>query len=163
MFFFKPLRLSNFRTHLEMLEEEGRAGEAGAAVHTHGAADGLWCGSVSSSCAFDELAAGGRYVPPDRLAAVYGVVPQSDGDAGAGCASARCEPPRPQWRCDREGIAAELRLRSGLSRAELHRIRRDFALANHPDRVPSSWRKEANQRMTIANALIDHALKEQTA
>jgi hypothetical protein len=59
-----------------------------------------------------------------------------------------------------EAIAEELGLRPGLSPRELNASRRAFALANHPDRVPTASRDEANRRMTIANILIDRALRE---
>ncbi len=159
MFCFKPLRLSNFRTHLELLEECG----AGEGATMRRAADGPWRSADSVQYAFDHMTAAGSYVPLDRLATLYGDTPLSAGTAEeplSGRAKRHAEPPRPRWRCDRDAVAAELRLRPGLSRAELHRIRRDFARSNHPDRVPPSWRDEANQRMTIANALIDRALKE---
>jgi hypothetical protein len=55
-------------------------------------------------------------------------------------------------------VASELNIEEEMSSAELHRIRRAFALANHPDRVPSEHREEATERMTIANALLDQAL-----
>ncbi len=37
--------------------------------------------------------------------------------------------------------------------------RREFARLNHPDRVDSAYRAQANIRMTLANQLIDAALK----
>lgn len=163
MFYFKTLRLSNFRTHLEMLEDDDAAGGAYPAAPGREAAGSPWRGSDTVQYAFDRIAAEGSYVPLDRLSALYGEVPSCDGLAGAGRTKPHAEPVRPRWRCDREAVAAELRLRPGLTRAELHRIRRDFARSNHPDRVPPSWREEANQRMTIANALIDRALKQQAA
>ncbi len=167
MFCIKPLRLSNFRTHLELLEECGVGDDCACpAASMPGAADGPWRSSDPVQYAFDRMATTGSYVPLDRLATLYGDTPPSAGGAEEpmpGRAKCRRELPRPRWSCDRDAVAAELRLRPGLTRAELHRIRRDFARSNHPDRVPPSWREEANQRMTIANALIDHALKETAA
>jgi hypothetical protein len=60
---------------------------------------------------------------------------------------------------DLDMVAAELGLTSDLTLADLNRIRRDFALANHPDRVPAALSEHANRRMTAANTLIDQALK----
>jgi hypothetical protein len=57
-------------------------------------------------------------------------------------------------------VAEELGLRPGLTPAELGRIRRSFALANHPDRAAPAHRDEATRRMAIANILIDRALRE---
>lgn len=54
-------------------------------------------------------------------------------------------------------IAQELRL-TGREKAEaLDRIRRDFAFANHPDRVSADLRDRAMIRMQIANQMIDDA------
>jgi hypothetical protein len=61
---------------------------------------------------------------------------------------------------DRASIAAELKLGPRLSRAALYRLRREFALANHPDLFDPSLRETATQRMTIANMLIDEELQK---
>ncbi|MGG7518811.1 hypothetical protein ACQ3G6_13080 [Allorhizobium undicola] len=37
--------------------------------------------------------------------------------------------------------------------------RRSFARLNHPDRVNAAFREQANQRMTLANQMIDQALQ----
>ena len=66
----------------------------------------------------------------------------------------------PPAACDRETIAKELRLDPQLTARELERIRREFALANHPDRVAPLDRDLATRRMTLANMLIDQALQE---
>jgi hypothetical protein len=63
---------------------------------------------------------------------------------------------------DPVSLAAELGLRAGMPRAELRRLRRDFALKNHPDRVGPLRSETASRRMTIANALIDAALRQAT-
>ncbi|MCV0397086.1 MAG: hypothetical protein K5872_21905 [Rhizobiaceae bacterium] len=55
-------------------------------------------------------------------------------------------------------IARELGLdqpRSGPR--DYDRLRREFAFANHPDRVGESMREHAKIRMQIANRLIDEA------
>jgi len=59
---------------------------------------------------------------------------------------------------DPQAIAAALGLSPELTREDLHRIRRDFALLNHPDRVSAFSREVATRRMAIANTLIDRAL-----
>ncbi len=53
-------------------------------------------------------------------------------------------------------ITAELGL-DGADRARLAEIRRKFAFANHPDRVPAHVRDHALERMQVANMLIDQA------
>jgi hypothetical protein len=62
--------------------------------------------------------------------------------------------------CDPDAIAKELGLHSDLNSDELKRIRRNFALRNHPDRLDPANRARATQRMTIANMLIDQLLKQ---
>ena len=61
---------------------------------------------------------------------------------------------------DQEAVAAELRLNPLLTVDDLKRLRRLYAAANHPDRVPPAQREQATRRMTIANMLIDQALAE---
>ncbi len=56
-------------------------------------------------------------------------------------------------------IAEELGLEPRLTSLELTRMRRAFALANHPDRLAPEHRDQATRRMAIANILIDRALK----
>lgn len=55
-------------------------------------------------------------------------------------------------------VADLLRLAPDLSQEDLHRLRREFALAHHPDRVPPSLREQSTRRMAEANILIDEAL-----
>jgi hypothetical protein len=66
----------------------------------------------------------------------------------------------PHLTCDREAVAAELGLTPALGAKDLERIRREFALANHPDRAAPAARDLATARMTIANTLIDQALRD---
>lgn len=70
------------------------------------------------------------------------------------------EAPAPNARSEGEAVHDELRLTSDLTADDLNRIRREFALQNHPDRVTPARRELATRRMTIANALIDEALKQ---
>jgi hypothetical protein len=56
---------------------------------------------------------------------------------------------------DPHRVMSELGLRSGATEAEVAVLRREFALRNHPDRVPAELRDVATQRMMIANDLMD--------
>ena len=56
---------------------------------------------------------------------------------------------------DPQRILIELGLHSGATEAEIAILRREFALRNHPDRVPAELRDVATQRMMIANDLMD--------
>lgn len=60
---------------------------------------------------------------------------------------------------DPEAIAAELGIDPTTSPAQLHDLRRTFARSNHPDCVPAAFRANATIRMTVANQLIDAALR----
>jgi hypothetical protein len=61
--------------------------------------------------------------------------------------------------CVDEAVALELQLSDDLQPGDLERIRRIFAYRNHPDRVGIAYKAHALQRMTVANVLIDQALK----
>lgn len=52
-------------------------------------------------------------------------------------------------------IVGELGLHPEALEADIIALRREFALRNHPDRVPVELRDMATQRMMIANDLID--------
>lgn len=60
---------------------------------------------------------------------------------------------------DPQSIARELAINARMSFSDLNSLRRRFALANHPDRVPECDRDNATRRMMVANMLIDHALQ----
>lgn len=60
-------------------------------------------------------------------------------------------------------IERDLAIRPGLSTAQLKRLRRSFAGANHPDRMPLQHREASTIRMQIANRLIDEALRAPAA
>jgi hypothetical protein len=62
-------------------------------------------------------------------------------------------------RCLEDTVAQELQLSEDLQPADLERIRRTFAYRHHPDRVGAAYKAQALQRMTVANVLIDQALK----
>lgn len=61
---------------------------------------------------------------------------------------------------DPDAIAAELAIEPGTTIAELNEKRRLFARRNHPDCVPAAFRDNATIRMTLANQLIDAALRK---
>lgn len=56
---------------------------------------------------------------------------------------------------DPNKILLELGLTSKVLEADITLLRREFALRNHPDRVPPELRPLATQRMMIANDLMD--------
>lgn len=60
---------------------------------------------------------------------------------------------------DPQSVAKELCITAQMSVDDLNRLRRQFALANHPDRAGSDERRNATQRMMIANMLIDREMK----
>lgn len=64
---------------------------------------------------------------------------------------------------DPDAIASELGLGHIAKAADLARLRRDFAFANHPDRVAPHLRQRAMIRMQVANMLIDEAKKRALA
>jgi hypothetical protein len=68
--------------------------------------------------------------------------------------------PRDPPRSENEVIAEELGLTRHLDTADLRQLRRDFAKQNHPDRCTPAQRPRAARRMSIANMLIDAALKQ---
>ncbi len=58
-----------------------------------------------------------------------------------------------------EAVTLELQLSDDLEPSELERRRRTFAYRNHPDRFGPAHQAWALRRMTVANVLIDQALK----
>lgn len=59
-----------------------------------------------------------------------------------------------------DDIALELGISGVSSAEELGSVRRRFAFANHPDRVPVHLRERAIIRMQVANMLIDAARRK---
>jgi hypothetical protein len=92
----------------------------------------------------------GAAFDPTYAAALY-----EDADLAGVGAKATAEP----LRSIEDAVARELSLSDDLEPADLERIRRRFAYRNHPDRVAPSLKGQALERMTIANVLIDQALK----
>ncbi len=60
---------------------------------------------------------------------------------------------------DPKAVADELNITADMSFSDLSRLRREFALANHPDRADATVRENATLRMMVANMLIDRELK----
>jgi hypothetical protein len=152
MFRVKRMHLSNFRTVLDMLGDDA---DEEASQHTSAQAmNGIWRSSDQVQYAFDSISPENISAPLDRVARVYGETPPQ----------MQQDPPSAvNIKTSGKSVLDELDLRDDLSDAELRRIRRDFAVRNHPDRVPLWQRDEATQRMTLANVLIDRALKRKTA
>jgi len=99
--------------------------------------------SIGSLEAAWELAAQARRGPGDDIpaqASPYGY------DPGEAAREISLDPNR---------IVSELGLHAGVSDADIVALRRQFAMRNHPDRVPAELRDIATQRMMIANDLID--------
>jgi len=73
--------------------------------------------------------------------------------------SVRKPAPRRSMATDLKSISDELRITEKMTSSELTRLRRRFAMTNHPDRVLVDEREIATRRMMVANMLIDRALK----
>ena len=71
-----------------------------------------------------------------------------------------CEIRAPEFDLDEGRIARELGLSAATSLSDLTRARRAFALRNHPDVVEPRFRSHANERMQIANMLLDRRNRE---
>lgn len=67
----------------------------------------------------------------------------------------KSKPSRVGRTADPLSVAAELRITAQMTLSDLNRLRRNFALANHPDRAGSPDRENATRRMMVANMLID--------
>jgi hypothetical protein len=148
MFCVKPLRLASFRA---VLEDLGNAAPEDCRPPDGGARDAPFGHSARCERFGSLLSAMARgswnFVSPSSLSHLYA-------EARAGAASES-----PRGMSEAEMVAGELCLRPRLTAQELRRIRREFALGNHPDRVPAPLRERATRRMIIANTLIDQALK----
>lgn len=72
--------------------------------------------------------------------------------------STAADMPPPNTSVSPREIAAELAIGADTTTAELYRLRRSFALKNHPDRLAPHYRETATRRMMIANRMIDDAI-----
>jgi hypothetical protein len=155
MFSRKPLRIGNFGALLETLGYDFDDAIDAATTSKTPKTNSTWRGSDQIQYVFDRITETHSYVPTDRLTKAYGEVPFANPEPPPRPPN----PPRTQL-SEAEAVAQELNLASARSVAEIKRSRRNFALRNHPDRVSPAKREEATRRMTIANTLIDRALKE---
>jgi hypothetical protein len=55
-------------------------------------------------------------------------------------------------------VADELHITAQMTLSDLNRLRREYALANHPDLAGSADRENATRRMMVANMLIDREI-----
>ena len=113
-------------------------------------------GFVTPDAAVEEL---WNSVPSDFVAKVYGEAADRD----TVHSPPGIEPPEPLPSTDPEDIAAELRMANARWPKDFDRIRREFALANHPDRVVPHLRDRAVVRMQIANMMIDREKRKATS
>lgn len=110
----------------------------------------------------EELHSGRIQVSSDAVAAEYrDVASDIDVDALFAAVEPNIEQtaaePVAELPVEPEAISLELKLDSASGAAEFARIRRAFAFANHPDRLPPHMRERAIRRMQVANMLIDEA------
>ena len=70
-------------------------------------------------------------------------------------------PEPPAWlnRLTEHDVIDDLGLATGMTKAQIKDKRRAFARSNHPDRVAEDYRQAATIRMTIANRLVEAALR----
>ena len=103
--------------------------------------------SIDSLEAAWGVAATARALPEHRssIGGITRQAPYADDDNG-GATSVLLDPNK---------ILSELGLRAGATEDEIAILRREFALRNHPDRVPAELRDVATRRMMIANDLMD--------
>ena len=69
------------------------------------------------------------------------------------------EPPAWLGRLSEQDVIDDLGLTPGMTKIEIKEKRRTFARGNHPDRVGEEFREAATTRMTIANRLVEAALR----
>jgi hypothetical protein len=101
----------------------------------------------------DEIGSG--LVVADEAAARYRE--HADERNGDAVSAPPIAPELPRPSTDPADIARELGLAGRKKPGDLDAMRRRFALANHPDRVPPELRAVSMVRMQVANMLIDDA------
>jgi hypothetical protein len=113
-------------------------------------------GFVTPDDAVEEL---WKSVPSDFVAKVYGEASERETvETVPGM-----ETPEPLPSINPEDIALELRMANARWPKDFDRIRREFALANHPDKVVAHLRDRAVVRMQIANMMIDREKRKAAA
>ena len=113
-------------------------------------------GFVTPDAAVEEL---WKSVPSDFVAKVYGE--SSERETVESTPS--METPEPLPSTNPEDIAAELRMANARWPKDFDRIRREVALAHHPDKVVPHLRDRAVVRMQIANMMIDREKRKAAA
>lgn len=112
----------------------------------------------------EEFAYIGRNNPRSRKRRSF--ADRRQAEYGANTDHLRAEPEdKPQLEPDTsvEGVRRELHISPLDPIEELRRIRKRFAIANHPDRLPAQRRGAAEQRMKIANSIIDAEIERRRA
>ena len=147
--------LEEARRAAEGDDEEPGAGRQGASAQSRGSSEFLrtlegMAGRVRS------------YISARLLTGLYADTAASSPPPPPKEPEAAPVPPIPP-KSEHEVVVDELHLTPNLSADDLKHLRRKFAKANHPDRVSAAGREQATQRMTIANALIDEALRGKKA
>lgn len=133
----------------QVLEMALRARIEDGQISAAHAADGYRVSDPRTQRAIEELLSSPAYVPVERLAQLYAEERSS-------------RTPEKARELD-QFLAEELRLSPDLTIEDLQRLRREFAIYNHPDRVAAPERDRATRRMALVNVLIDKALRERKA
>ena len=134
-------------------DEEGAA--PGAGFRIHGLGSGFVAPSVDHVGAAAAQADAYLAYLPDEPAD-----PQEPEGVTGAQEPARENPIPPHLlRLTQNEIADELAITAQDTETSLNEKRRSFAKRNHPDGVAPEWRDNATVRMTIANLLIDAAMK----
>lgn len=107
----------------------------------------------------DELLSGKIVISRDGAAAEY-ASGAAEGTSKPVVETPPLAPEQESLDTDPDRIARELGLDKGRAPRDLDALRRRFASANHPDRVPQHLRGDAMVRMQIANMLIDEAKRK---
>jgi hypothetical protein len=138
MRFRKPLPSHFEALFTDLFEDADQAGEAPQPSHRF---------SIASLEAAWGVAAQARALPLQHSIADARRIAYGDETDGG-----------PDISLDPNKILSELGLHSEATEAEIAMLRREFALRNHPDRVPAELRDMATRRMMIANDLMDRHL-----
>ncbi|HKH80639.1 MAG TPA: hypothetical protein VKA03_03335 [Methylovirgula sp.] len=113
-------------------------------------------------CVAEQPAAAIASANRDWLFQLFSAIESSPDPTSGGKAyrEAAVEAPPTAPMSEEERVAVELELDSAATAADLKRIRRAFALRNHPDLFHHGLCAQATSRMKIANMLIDRRRKE---
>jgi hypothetical protein len=138
---------------LRALEEARRAAMADDEPPHPGGKAATAAGTIEFRRALEGMAGRVRsYISTTLLAGLYA-------EATPRATPKEPAPPPSPPKSDHETVVDELHLTPGLTAEDLKHLRRKFAKVNHPDRVSAARRDQATRRMTIANSLIDEALR----